>query len=429
MSEFIEIQGGTPLRGEVRVDGAKNAVLPLLISSLLTSETVKFKNVPNLSDVTLLLHLLKQFGSEVEYSGNEVTISTPRLIASEASYSLVKAIRASFWVLGPLLARGGAARVALPGGDILGARPVNLHLDALTKMGAEIQVKHGVVYASAVSGLRAATIDLGFPSVGATHQVLMAAVLTPGRTVIKNAAREPEIVALAQALIAMGGVIEGAGTDEIVIDGVSDLGGAEIHVIGDRIEAATFMLAAAATNGSVKVSGVEPWYFGNFLGILTEMGVEVVPAEGSVTVRAPTELRPVNVRTEPFPGFATDIQAPLMAALCVAGGESTIEESIYQARFNHVSELSRMGAKILLNDRVATITGVPRLSGAPVEAHDIRAAASLAIAALSADGITEIHEPQHIWRGYSNFVEKVTVLGARVLHRIADPEDYVLSGC
>lgn len=429
MSEFIEIHGGVPLRGVVRVGGAKNASLPLLLTSLLTAERCTFSNVPNLEDINLTLRLLEHLGGEVESSQGRAAVRIERLAATEASYSLVKALRASFWVLGPLLARGRAARVALPGGDIIGARPVDMHLAGLAQMGADIKVKHGVVFATAVDGLRPATIELRFPSVGATHQLIMAAALTPGTTVIRNAAREPEIVAVADFINAMGGDVEGAGTDTVRIGGQEELGGAHVDVIGDRIEAATYLLAAAATGGEVTATGIDPRFFGEFTGYLGELGLGVDLGADRVTVRSVGRLRPVAVATGPFPLFATDIQAPLMAALCVADGTSTIEENIFEGRFGHVSELCRMGADIRVTDRVATIRGVERLTGAPVEALDIRAAAALVIGALAAEGTTAISEPQHLRRGYEDLERKLSGLGARIGAKLADPEDFMCVGC
>lgn len=429
MSELIEISGGLPLRGSVRVSGAKNASLPLLLTSLLTAERCTFRNVPNLEDVNLTLRLLEHLGGEVESSRGGASVKMERLLATEASYSLVKALRASFWVLGPLLARGRAARVALPGGDIIGARPVDMHLAGLTQMGADIKVKHGVVYATAVEGLRPASIDFRFPSVGATHQIMMAAALTPGWTTIRNAAREPEVVAVADFINSMGGDIEGAGTDTIRIGGKEELGGAHVDVIGDRIEAATYLLAAAATGGEVTAQGIDPRFFGEFTEYLAALGLAVATGNDWVMVKSTGRLRPLKAVTGPFPLFATDIQAPLMAALCVAGGTSTIEENIFEGRYGHVSELCRMGADIQVSDRIATIRGVERLTGAPVEAFDIRAAAALVIAALAADGTTAIAEPQHLRRGYEDLERKLGGLGARVGAKFADPEDFMFTGC
>jgi UDP-N-acetylglucosamine 1-carboxyvinyltransferase len=385
--------------------------------------------VPNLTDTNLVLHLLEQFGADVSYDGYTVRTKAPALSATEASYSLVKALRASFWVLAPLLARGRAARVALPGGDLIGARPVDLHLEGLAKMGADISLKHGVVFATAPAGLKPAMINLRFPSVGATHQLIMAASLTPGHTVLQGCAQEPEVIALANYLNGMGADIQGAGSSIIEIRGRSELGGTQANLIGDRIEAGTYLLAGAITGGEVTARGIEPLFFGNFLDILREMGLSVSCGEDSVTVKSTGELRAVNVKTGPFPGFATDLQAPLMAALTLAKGVSTIEETIYEGRFGHASELARLGAKISIADRIVTIEGVRELNGAPVDGLDIRAAASLALAGLAAQGSTELHEVHHLRRGYEHFERKMGALGARVWSRVSDPEDFIFAGC
>jgi len=419
-----------PLSGTIRASGAKNAALPLLIASLLTSETCEFRNVPNLEDVNLTLHLIEHFGGEVEFFGTTARVCVPQLIATEASYSLVKALRASFWVLAPLLARGGAARVALPGGDIIGARPVDMHLSALTKMGADIKVKHGVVFATAVNGLKPAEIDFRFPSVGATHQVLMAAALTPGTTVIRGAAKEPEIVAVADFINEIGGDVEGAGNSTIVVRGTQHVEGASIDLIGDRIETATYLLAGAVTGGAVRVENIDPKSLGSFVDVLSDMGLVVETGIDYISIKGEGRLKPVHVRTGPFPDFATDIQAPLMAALSLADGVSSIEENVFEGRFGHVSELCRMGAKITVDDRVASVTGVEKLTGAPVEALDIRAGASLVIAALAAaEGVTSIYEPQHLRRGYSLLEAKIHKLGGRIGNKLSDPEDYLFTGC
>jgi len=429
VSEFIEINGGVPLRGTVKIGGAKNAALPMLIASLLTSESVEFENVPNLEDVNLTLNLLEHFGGHVEFFGSHAKVAVPQLIATEASYSLVKALRASFWVLAPVLARGGAARVALPGGDIIGARPVDMHMAGLTSMGADLKLKHGTVYATAPKGLRPAKIQFRFPSVGATHQIMMAASLTPGTTTIHGAAKEPEVVALADLINKMGGDVEGAGTETIAIHGKEQLGGAKVHLIGDRVEAGTYLLAGVATGGEVRAEGINPDFFGEFLSILDQMGVEVERGLDWISARAKQPLKAVNVSTGPFPQFATDLQAPLMAALCIARGTSSIEENVFEGRYGHVSELCRMGAQISVSERTATISGVERLAGAEVEGFDIRAAAALVIGALAAEGVSSIGEPHHLRRGYERLEQKLTGLGARIRSKTSDLEDYLFTGC
>lgn len=429
MSEFIEIVGGIPLVGEVQISGAKNAALPLLMASLLTPEKITFHRVPNLEDVSLTIHILEHFGAEVHFANGSLTVSTKKLLANEANLSLVKALRASFWVLGPLLARGGAARVALPGGDAIGARPVDIHLEALVKMGADISLRHGVVYAVSPGGLKPADIQFRFPSVGATHQVMMAAALTPGKTTIANAAKEPEIVALGNLLTLMGVGISGLGSELIEIEGREELGGAEFTLIGDRIEAGTYLLAAAATGGSVRCNGIAPEHLGKFLDVLTLLGLEVNSGTDFVGVKRVSEILPLDISTGPFPEVATDLQAPLMALLCLATGTSRIEENIFEGRFGHISELCRMGAKITVQDRIAVVNGVEKLSGAPVNGLDIRAAASLVIAGLAAEGTTRLYDIYHLRRGYEALEVKLCALGARVGCKVLDPDDFTFAGC
>ncbi len=429
MSEFIQINGGKPLKGTVKVSGAKNAALPMLMATLLSGEEIELKNIPNLLDVDLTIRLLEQFGAEVSYLGNTIKVKAENLQAVEASYSLVKALRASFWVLGPLIARARVARVALPGGDAIGNRPVDIHLKGLTQMGADVRLVHGVVYAAAPKGLRPADIEFSFPSVGATHQIMMAASLTPGTTVIKNAAREPEIIALASMLRGMGADVEGDGSSTVVIRGRESLGGAKVSIIGDRIEAGTYLLAGIAAGGEVKVDGIDPNFFGSFLPLLKEMGAEVETGPQMVKIKREGPILPIKTQTEPFPGLATDLQAPLLAALTLAHGESIIEENIFEGRFGHVPELVRMGASIDISDRKAIIRGVPSLSGAPVEATDIRAGAALVVAGLAAEGGTKIHEIDHLRRGYDRLESKLKGLGADVSCRPEEIEDLVAIGC
>lgn len=429
MAEVLEITGGRALSGFVQISGAKNAALPMLLASLLSSEPVEFENVPTLTDVDLTIRLLEHFGADVQTNGDRVRVCVPTLRAVEASYSLVKALRASFWILAPLLARGRAARVALPGGDIIGARPVDMHLDGLVRMGADIKVKHGVVFASAADGLHPAEIDLRFPSVGATHQLIMAMALTPGTSVIRGAAREPEVEALADLINRMGGEIEGAGESTIVIRGREELGGARIRLIGDRVEAATYIMAAVATRGSIKLSGINPKHLGNLREVLIAMGAVLEQQTDSLSIDARHANKAVQVATGPFPELATDFQALLMAALTLAHGESRIEENIFEGRFGHVSELCRMGARIVVEGRCATVTGVPSLAAAPVDGLDIRAAAALVIAALAAEGTSTLSEIHHLRRGYEGFERKFAALGAKLAIRVQDPEDYLSSGC
>lgn len=429
MYECIEVIGKGPLSGIVPAGGAKNAALPLLMATLLTDEPVKLTNVPALEDITHVRQLLESLGSVMDYHQGTVTIQTKEIVRRSASHSLVKALRASFWILAPLLARCGEAQISLPGGDIIGARPVDIHIEALTAMGASIELKHGIVVASAPHGLRPAHITFRYPSVGATHQILMAAARVPGTTVIEGAAREPEIEAMADLLTRMGAEVEGAGTSTISITGTSHPTGASLHLIGDRIEAGTYLCAGVATRGLVTVEGIRPHHVGKLLDIFEEIGCTVQKLENSIVIDAGRELRGVSVATGPFPELATDLQAPLLAALCTIPGESVIEETVYEARFRHVAELWRLGAQIELSDRSARISGVPRLSGAAVEGHDIRAAASLVVAGLAADGSTFISEPNHLRRGYEHLEEKITALGGTIFNRIADAEDIMFTGC
>jgi len=431
MSECLEIIGGQPLNGKLEVSGAKNAVLPMMFACLLSSGKSVIKNVPNLEDVNIAIQLLESFGAEVTFARNELSVNSRELKSHEAHYSLVRALRASFWVLGPLLARFGKAKVALPGGDIIGARPVDMHLSALAQMGAETVVKHGTVHASVPSRLRGAEIDLRFPSVGATHQILMAASLAKGTTVIRNAAREPEIVALAEMLVNMGADVEGAGTSCVIVHGKDALQPAAVTSIGDRIEAGTYALAAAILPGSnVEITGFDPSHLGAFLGLLGELGlsVEVLEGRGIVVKRSQT-LKALRASTGPFPNLATDLQAPLCAALGLADGLSYLEENVFEGRFSHVAELGRMGAEIQVSERALTIKGVTAYSAAVVDAHDIRGAAALVIAGLAAPGSTVVLDSQHLRRGYENLDGKLQALGAKIRYSYQDAEDLMFSGC
>lgn len=429
MAEYLEITGGRQLCGNIRVSGAKNAVLPMLLASLLTDQQCTFRNVPNLADVALIKYLLEHLGAEASFTGNTFCLRTEKLAGTSTSYSLVKALRASFWALAPLLARGKSAQVALPGGDIIGARPVDIHLQALQQMGAEIVVKHGVVYATAINGLKPAKIALRFPSVGATHQILMAAALTEGETIICGAAREPEVVALAHMLSQMGAKVDGAGTDKISIVGANDLKGIETSIIGDRIEAGTYLLAAAITGGGLRISGFNPRDWGEFSDIVARCGLEIEYGPDYAELTGIGELKPQHVITAPFPGFATDLQAPLMAFLTLVSGESVIEEAVYEGRFGHVSELCRMGAKIRIAGRSALISGISQLTSAQVDGLDIRAAASLVIAGLAANGKTRLYEPDHIRRGYEGLERKLQKVGAQICYGYDDEDDFHSIGC
>lgn len=435
--DCLTIHGGKKLNGNVRVSGTKNSSLPILFSTLLSSGTCELTNVPELEDIFVTVRLLESFGGEVVHEENLVRVRYSEITGTEAPYRLVKALRASFWVLGPLLARKGSAQVALPGGDAIGSRPVDIHLRGLVKMGADIRLKHGVVYASAPGGLTPAKLSLEFPSVGATHNLMMAASLVPGETILDGAACEPEVVELAEVLCAMGAVVEGAGTPVIRIQGRSELGGVKHRIHGDRIEAATFLIAGAMTGGSVTVHGVGAEKMDAVLKILEQAGCRfetpsAAPENSeseSITIHGPERLQAISFSTAPFPGLATDVQPLLLAAMTRANGECEIEETVFDNRFGHIAEFRRLGANIRLAGRVATVRGVSTLSGAPVEATDIRAGAGLALMGLVAEGTTEVHELLHIDRGYERFVEKLQSLGARVVRIPVLDEKEVAVGC
>ena len=414
------IRGGSVLCGEVLVSGAKNAALPLLFSTLLTRERTVVRNVPLLADVNTAIQVLRQLGAAVSRSpdGREVVVEARDITRTEAPYDLVKTMRASFLVLGPLLARFGRARVSTPGGCAIGARPVDLHLMGLQKMGARLRIREGYVEAEA-ERLRGAKIVLDFPSVGATQQLLMAAALAEGTTVVENAAREPETVCLARALERMGAVVRGAGSAEITIEGRPELGGGEHTVIPDRIEAGTFMVAAALTGGAVDVAGARADHLDAFIAKLREAGVVVLEREGAVRVEANGSLRAVDVKTMPYPGFPTDLQAQFMALMTRAAGTSTITETIFENRFLHAQELVRMGADIHVDGNRAVVRGPQTLSGAPVMATDLRASVCLVLAGLAARGVTRVARVYHLDRGYERLEAKLSALGGDVVRERA----------
>jgi UDP-N-acetylglucosamine 1-carboxyvinyltransferase len=413
--DAIVIQGGTPLEGEVMVSGSKNATLPLLFATLLTEERCVLRDVPALADVHTALQMLRHLGASVTRSpdGHEVIVEAKTIGSTEAPYELVKTMRASFLVLGPLLARFGHARVSTPGGCAIGARPVDQHLSGLQQLGARLQISEGYVEARA-DRLRGAKIVLDMPSVGATQQLMMAAVLAEGTTVIENAAREPENICLARALSAMGAQIEGAGTSEITIQGARALGGAELAVIPDRIEAGSYLVAGAITGGAVHVAGARADHMETFLGKLREAGVRVVGTEGGVLVERNGGLRSVDVKTMPYPGFPTDLQAQFMTLMTRASGTSTITETIFENRFMHAQELVRMGADIKAEGNRAIVRGPQMLSGAPVMATDLRASICLVLAGLAARGTTKVARVYHLDRGYERLEQKLGGLGATI---------------
>lgn len=409
----IVIRGGKPLQGTVHVRGAKNAALPIMAASLLAESSCTLHNVPCLHDVFTMDKILSFMGMQIDFTGRCMTVDPAGLHAHEAPYELVRKMRASFFVLGPLLARFGTARVSLPGGCAIGTRPVDIHLKALEALGATIEIDEGYVHAS--GRLKGAEVALDFPSVGATENVMMAACRADGLTRITNAAREPEIEDLARFLNAMGAQISGAGTDMITVVGVTALSGAEHEIIGDRIEAGTFVVAAAATHGDVVVQGANADHLPGFLTKLQEMGVELETRSNAIRVRVPNGLKGTSLTTMPYPGFPTDLQAQTMSLLCVSEGASVIRETVFENRFMQVGELMRMGAHIELDGNAAIVQGVKSLSGAPVMASDLRASAALVVAGLAATrGETAISRVYHIDRGYERIEERLAGLGADI---------------
>ena len=411
--DTIQIRGGRRLKGEVTVEGAKNAALPILLGALLTSERCTFRNVPRVVDVRTTLRLLADLGARVDDTDGVIGVQAERLARLEAQYELVKTMRASFLSLGPLLARFGRARVSTPGGCAIGSRPVDLHLDGLQKMGARVRIVHGYVEAEA-EALRGARIYLDFPSVGATEHLMMVATLAAGTTTIEQAAREPEVVDLARVLNAMGAKISGAGEDIITIEGVPALHGVDHTIIPERIEAGTFMMAAAVTGGDVYVRGARADHLQAVTLKLREAGVELQEDSEGIRVVGSGRLRSVDVKTMPYPGFPTDLQAQMMAVLCLADGRSVISETIFENRFMHVLELNRMGADIKVEGNSAIVRGVATLSGAPVMATDLRASVCLVLAGLAAEGMTEVSRVYHLDRGYVRIEEKLSALGADI---------------
>ncbi|RMF70361.1 MAG: UDP-N-acetylglucosamine 1-carboxyvinyltransferase [Calditrichaeota bacterium] len=409
----IVVKGGKRLEGTVPISGAKNAVLPIMAATLLGRGTFRITNVPDLRDVKTMAHLLRIIGAQVEFSDHALTIDTSNCNFFEAPYELVKTMRASIYVLGPLVARFSQARVSLPGGCALGPRPVNLHLKGLQKLGAQVELKHGYIVANA-KRLRGANISFDVSTVGGTGNLLMAAVLADGVTVMENAAREPEITALAQFLVKMGADIEGIGTDRLKIRGVKELHPVDFEVIPDRIETGTFLLAAAITGGEIRLTNCDAGLLSSLLAKLRETGASLEVGDGTIYVRGPEEIKPVDVTTAPYPGFPTDLQAQWMSLMCVAQGSSVITETIFSDRFTHVAELRRLGAQIALNENVAVVTGVEKLSGATVMSTDLRASASLILAALRAEGRSDVLRVYHIDRGYEHIEAKLRAVGAEI---------------
>ncbi|MER2029852.1 MAG: UDP-N-acetylglucosamine 1-carboxyvinyltransferase [Solibacillus sp.] len=425
--ERIIVTGGQTLKGTVRVEGAKNAVLPILAASLLASKDKNMiKDVPNLADVGTIGEVLKSLNAIVEYDveKNEMMIDASMKLSSEAQFEFVSKMRASILVMGSLLARNGYARVALPGGCAIGSRPIELHLKGFEAMGAEISFGHGYVEAKVKGELKGAEIYLDFPSVGATENIMTAASLAKGTTIIENAAKEPEIVDLANFINAMGGRVIGAGTDTIRIEGVKELKGCEHYIIPDRIEAGTFMVAAAITRGDVLIENAVPEHMTALTAKMREMGVEVIEEDEGIRVRANDPLKAVDIKTMPHPGFPTDMQSQMMALMLTANGTSIITETVFENRFMHVEEFRRMNADAKIEGRSVFIEGGKKLQGAEVSATDLRAAAALILTGLVSEGVTRVTKLHHLDRGYVDFHKKLASLGAKI-ERI-DLEEEVL---
>jgi len=421
----IVIRGGKPLHGEIAIRGAKNAALPLMAAGMLTDERLVLSNVPKLADIETMASLLSQHGIAVERVGNEGRVLSlgGAITNTEAPYDIVRKMRASILVLGPLLARCREARVSLPGGCAIGARPVDLHLKGLEQMGAEIRLDAGYVNATAPQGLQGADIVFPFVSVGATENLLMAASLAQGRTTLANAAREPEICDLAKCLVAMGARIEGIGSGRLVIEGVPTLHGAHHDIVPDRIETGTYACAAAIAGGSLLLRGGKLEHMAALASTLGEAGIEVSEAPGGIQVTRLNGLHGTDVQTEPYPGFPTDMQAQFMSLMCVAEGAAMITETIFENRFMHAPELARLGADIIVSVGEARVRGVDRLEGAPVMATDLRASVSLVIAGLAANGETTVSRVYHLDRGFERLEEKLSACGAQVRRIKGDGEE------
>ena len=409
----IIVRKSNPLKGSVRIDGAKNAVLPIIAATLLAKGKSVLREVPNLKDVHVISDLLRHLGAEVEYKNNTLTVDATNLTTYEAPYELVRKMRASFLVMGPLLARFNKTKISMPGGCAIGTRPIDLHLKGFKALGAEIIMDHGFVEAK-TDNLVGSKLYLDFPSVGATENIMMAAVLSEGTTIIENAAEEPEIVDLANFLNEMGADVRGAGTNTIRIRGVKELKGTEHDVIPDRIEAATFMVAAAMTKGDITIENVLLEHLKPVTAKLIEAGCEIIEMDNAVRVIGPEKLKAIDIKTLPHPGFPTDVQAQFMAMLTVSKGTGVVIETVFENRFMHVAEFNRMGANIKIEGRTAVVEGVDELKGAKVNATDLRAGAALILCALIAEGETEIGEIYHIQRGYVDIDKKITALGGNI---------------
>lgn len=410
----LVIKGGIKLKGEVQISGSKNAALPILVSSILAPGVNQIRNVPFLRDINTTIKVLESLGARVEGNGHVISVDTSGINSHEATYDLVKTMRASVLVLGPLLARFGRARVSLPGGCAIGARPINLHLKGLSALGADIVLEHGYVEAKA-RRLKGARINFDISTVGGTEHLMMAAATAKGETILENAAREPEITDLGLILNRMGARIEGAGTDTIRIQGVSELAPVTYEVMPDRIEAGTFMIAAAITGGDICIKGMKLEHLDALVFKLQDAGVEISSRDNVVRVKGPRKIKGVNIKTRPYPGFPTDMQAQFMALMCKADGASVISENIFENRFMHVAELLRFGADIVIEGNAATVKGVKKMSGAQVMATDLRASASLILAGLASENTTEVSRIYHLDRGYESIEKKLSGLGADIV--------------
>lgn len=410
----LKIQGGVPLKGVITISGAKNAALKLMAASLLTEDPLELLNVPQLADIRTMAKLLEQHGTTVEQHNSSYILTSKDVTNLTAPYDLVRQMRASVVVLGPLLTRFGEAKVSLPGGCAIGTRPIDMHLHALEQMGAKIELKEGYVFAKAPNGLKGAEIQFEKVSVGATENILMAATLAKGTTIINNAAREPEIGDIVECLRSMGAQIEGKGTDRLIIKGMERLHGAKHAVLPDRIETGTYMAAAAVTGGDIELINADVSQLDAVIEKFAEAGVETHPTQNGLRVRSNGKLHGIDVMTQPYPGFPTDMQAQFMAMLALADGASLVTETIFENRFMHVPEMSRMGARVVVHGRSAMIRGVQQLTGAEVMATDLRASVGLVLCALAAKGETIINRIYHLDRGYERLEEKLSACGAKV---------------
>ena len=425
MEKYV-INGGKPLYGEIDVSGAKNAAVAIIPAALMVNGVCRLENIPQISDADMLMTILEHLGAKIRMvNRNTVEIDCTDVRYTDAPYDLMRRIRASYYLIGAMLGRFGAAKTTMPGGCNFGVRPIDQHIKGMTALGADVEVTGGFVYAKALDGkLHGTRIYLDKVSVGATMNIILAASMARGRTVIENAAKEPHIVDLANFLNSMGADVRGAGTDSVKINGTDSLHGGTYTIIPDQIEAGTYMVAAAAAGGEVKINNVIPRHLESISAKLREMGVTVIAGEDCVTVKSTGRLRKVNIKTMPYPGFPTDMQPQFAAALCLANGASVITEGIYDNRFKYLTELRKMGAQVQVDGRVALIEGVDKLCGAPVAACDLRAGAAMVIAGLCAEGTTEVEDVHYIERGYEDFVGKLRKLGADIalVHEPDEPE-------